>query len=121
MGVEEMCGSSGALSGKRCWLLLLIERRTQRRDAGGAWLHSGGPSWFFTAKTAVLSEDSSVFPLLVSGEIHKTSRKADQTESKRTSRTAESVLLLFMGLVKAICSISGVLNGSLVEKANLQN
>ena len=87
-----------------------------RTDAGGAWLDSGGSAWF-SRKTSVLSEDSSVFPLLVSDEIHETSRKADQTESKRTSRTAESGLLLFMGLAKAICSISGLPNGPMLEKS----
>ena len=116
MGVEEMCGSWGALSRRRCWLLLLIERRTQRRDAGEAWLDSSGSSWFSTAKNSFVSKDSSVFPLLVSDEIHETSRKEDQTESKRTSRTAESGLLLFMGLAKVTCSISGVPNGPMLEK-----
>ena len=116
IGVEEMCGSWGALTRKRCWQLLLIERRIQRTAAGGAWLDSGGSSWF-SRKTSVLSEDSSVCPLLVSDEIHETSRKADQTESRRTSRTAESGLLLFMGLAKAICSIRGVPNGPMLEKS----
>lgn len=60
MGVEEMCGSWGALTGKRCWQLLLIESRIgERMLEGHGWtvaVPPGSPGrLLFCQRTALFS------------------------------------------------------------------
>lgn len=58
------------------------------------WTVAGPPG--SPLQRILFCQETALCSHLVSDEIHETSRKEDQTESKRTSRTAESGLLLFM-------------------------